>query len=976
MTLTRTPTLNKHQQPFLPLARVFAAMVPTLVAACWLCVAGNARGQSSASGEVSPGWPAMERLAEAVADREHRDDALLTVAAVAQLQASLRARPADDPAAAARQLLSDRDWLEGLARRFGRPEPRSPVLDPAAWRVQLKLDQYQLVPSFISSPLGPGLEITLERVFDRDDAALAAAVLPELLWYLETNATSVWLSFGQQLAAVPALHDELAGQANHLWAAWPDAPAEDNAFDAQVLLDEASQSLTVLAAQTANVGPPDPDRLRSLQSRLLRAMPTLEFADRAWAGSLLHMTSLIDGLHEQRLFRFTEGLLAIMAQLEQYTNVYADEVRHFSGWINQILPVISRVYARDFAAVDPRLNSAIAAAYDVSGSLARPAAEVDGAALRLELGDAVAGLALLVPDSGYYFDLPVRDPVAGGVDACAGIVAVRDSDGSPAMNRELFDDCQQTLVDLADREAREPQLAGDPGGPFGEAQLQRELGLTAGQRINYGVGYLHDRFATGCGPPARPLPNPLEWAYLATFMAWLAEQSPVFFQAPENEARLSRMRDIGTELMQALAEQVDCIAGAGASINDPVARVTAGYRESLTELGRALQDAEQEFRTRFLAPGADVNLAGDARQATNYRPDDLVIGPCSPTNVCEMNGQLSSTRALVGLFPDTWLLADQVGVGEVEICYDEMGWVNRRSAPVREGDRNVANYFGRLSFVLKGRFTGLDGTRDLFAFRFVSPGEHHYLFAAASDEVLDDACPAEWVGNRIVTELPPGRPGIVPNRLTYLSAPRTVPSRLLSANWDQGEEWRDWFVTGLGVQPLTLPSPQDPAPALGQRLQQLHRREQAAVYGSLLERPGAGEQPLTPIHTQVESLETAKDLVRMQMMLFYPHVMSQSDSLRSAVAGERGLLDTEVLNRFRGENRPVDSVVDIGFRRLDAFEARWRELPEAVRRNGSIADSVAHAMVRLDVIHQQYFAPTVSAPARSEQQHSQEGGGQ
>ena len=76
------------------------------------------------------------------------------------------------------------------------------------------------------------------------------------------------------------------------------------------------------------------------------------------------------------------------------------------------------------------------------------------------------------------------------------------------MTRDMFNNCQESLVQLADDEARESDIAGDPDGPFGATQLQRELSVTSGQRINYGIGYLHDRYSTGCEAPSRPLPNP------------------------------------------------------------------------------------------------------------------------------------------------------------------------------------------------------------------------------------------------------------------------------------------------------------------------------------------------------------------------------------------------------------------------------------------------------------------------------------
>ena len=748
--------------------------------------------------------------------------------------------------------------------------------------------------------------------------------------------------------------------------------------------------LQALAEQLTRAGPPDAARLQAVRAGLLGAMPALDPAGRAQAANLLHLASLLDGLNERRFFSFTEGLVALSAQLSLEAGLHTEKVGETAALLRGFLPDISAGYARDFAAVDPRLNTAMAVAYDIAQTLNRqPLDEAERQRLMNELADAVARLALLVPDMGYYFDLPVRDPVAGGVDACAGLVAVEDIEGVPAMTRELFDDCLQSLLELADGVARETQLAGDPNGPFGELQLNRELSLTAGQRINYGIGYLHQQYATGCEMPARMLPNPLEWAFLATFMTWFAEQSPVYFQTPENEQRLARMRQIGVELTTTISEQVDCIAGVGVGVNDPVKRVTSGYRAELRRLAVQLQAAQQEFRDLYLQPGADVDLGGELDQATAYRPAELQILPCDAGAVCEMTQPLSSTRALVGLFPDPYLLADQSGLGKLEICYDSMGWQERRSEPVRPGDENVANYFGKLAFTLRGRFNGPQGVDELFAFRFVSPQEYHYMFGAASSEVLADECPVEWIGQRIVTSMPEQDRGLVPNRLTYLSAPRSLPSRLLANNWDRGSEWRDWFVTGIGVENLPVPPASDLAPLLSQHLQRLRRLEQEAIYGSLLQRNTSfGDQGLTPLHRELNRLGNAKSLIRLQLMLFYPHVLTQSDTLRAAMAGNAGLLDPLVLNRFREQRVPVVDMLAIADERLQAFERHWEAVPEAIRRRGAAGDSMVHAVARLNALQDRFFTnPSLPAPAADPSASSaplaggqgeteQEGGGQ
>ena len=89
---------------------------------------------------------------------------------------------------------------------------------------------------------------------------------------------------------------------------------------------------------------------------------------------------------------------------------------------------------------------------------------------------------------------------------------------------------------------------------------------------------------------------------------------------------------------------------------------------------------------------------------------------------------------------------------------------------------------------------------DVFGYTFVSPDEYHYLFGAATDEVLDDSCPTEWIGTRVTTGLGGDRRiRVVPDRLTYLTAARSLPSRIITGNWARGQHWRAAFETGIGV---------------------------------------------------------------------------------------------------------------------------------------------------------------------------------
>ncbi|MEE8495190.1 MAG: hypothetical protein V3S21_01820, partial [Xanthomonadales bacterium] len=867
--------------------------------------------------DPSGGLPGMDHLAASLSHEGSRLETLLILVVVDRLL--------EDPAAPGRledRWQDERTWLDRLAARFPLLPMRSSAMDPASWYVLLELDQHRITPSSLVSPQGPDTTILMRQLFDRDDERLATALLPEVLMRMESRSARTW----QGLLSRAAGDDDWLALAARIDAGWvkpwmelePLPAGEEENSDP---IRRALESFQVLAASVMQAGAPDTLRLQQLRYTLLKAIPEMDDTRAGEAAQLLRLATAVDGLHENKYLSFAETLLWVVMEMLLVENapvatdpaVESDSIPdtepESGAEINPeavdalqfpvvdselpqvllgLLPQLSNAFARDFSDTDPRINAVLAAAFDIVQNLQRGSLHAAKIAyLKRELADAVAQLVLMIPDMNFYFNQPVRKQIIEEIDGCTGIVVATGPDGETSLNREQFDRCLAGLADLSETMVRRAELAGDPDGPFGVDQLRRELQLTPWQRINYALGYLHEQSATACQFPEEPLANPLEWAVLATSLAWFAEQSPVYFQTPTNEALMVRMRQQGMDLLQAMEQQVDCFSNSGQGINDPVRRSLFGYRRALEVLAAGINEAELVFRQARLAPGADIILSGDAYQATAYRTEGLLIGPCQADRVCEMNGELESTRALIGLFPNHYLVADQAGLGKIEICYDNMSWVQRRSEPTRPDDPNVADYYGRLSFDLIGRYVEEGVTSDVFGSNFVSPDEYHYLFAAASDEVLNDSCPTEWVGSKIVTPLKSDhRFRIVPDRLTYLASARSQPSLIIASNWSRGAEWRDWFVTGLGVTPIEYRQDERISARINQHLKVLYQAEQTMLYSALLRRPSRnGLDRSVSLYGQMTEVDIAKSLVRFHMSLFYPDLLLDSDQIRGFLAG-------------------------------------------------------------------------------------------
>ena len=186
-----------------------------------------------------------------------------------------------------------------------------------------------------------------------------------------------------------------------------------------------------------------------------------------------------------------------------------------------------------------------------------------------------------------------------------------------------------------------------------------------------------------------------------------------------------------------------------------------------------------------------------------------------------------------------------------------------------------------------------------------------------------------------------------------------LPSRLLQSNWDRGEEWRDWFVTGVGVSTLEIPRSTDISTSLEQHMQALYQREQAGIYQrALLPSARNAEGKEVSLYSEMSQISLNKALMRIQMMLFYPQSLLSSDAIRQAIAGDAGLLERRILRRFKEDNVAFTSVSNLSKQHLAELRKAWNSQSDAVRREGTMPVSLMYAMTRVNSTYRQFFTTT------------------
>lgn len=805
-----------------------------------------------------------------------------------------------------------------------------PAWDAENWRSVLEARQLQLVRDAERYPpewgvAADGLFGWLARMVEQvwlglepEPGVLTASDLTGLRFPPPDEAAPVLLARMYEKAAFDAIEvrEQLAHRLAEVEAnpraaienLWADLESRLSGVDDPAMLAQA-RNLARLARIAGD--PPDDDGRIEALVRLRMDLAEYQIGREAW---LAGAWSLLGAFVE----------LISHSAPERLTMELAERMR-------SALPADTAMLRR----IDPGLPTTYAQLGDSATALAAG----DRSRAVVELADAYARLALFMPDAAHYLEQPVRQAIRQAIGHC-----LPPADALIPLSRELYEACLTSLNVLFEGELHSEELTGGTEGPFAESFLRREIALVSWQRIDYLAGHLNWMLGGHCTITGAV--NLLDWSLAVDVLAWWVPKRIVYYGAPRWQEELERISGGGRSGARELARQMDCFTGMGGIRQDPLSRLFRLHARALNDLEAAMKEADAEFHARHFRPGADVELAQLADPVTSYRPEGLMVGPCDLRDTCGARAMLPVSRALLGLFPPAYLLADQARMGEIEMCYDQVRWVERRQRPARHRDMRVANYYARLSFDLVGRFLSAEDTEPVLRLRLTSDSEHHYLFAEAKPEVLASDCPHSLIGTPIISELDADGPGLVPRRLTYFTSAPVTAENLLAANWDRGAEWRDWFLSSDRVEVLEQADGEAWMSTVKARLHELSTQRERVLASRLLKPPTMSETD--PLVLAMSRAADSSAMLRRVLEVFYPGVIRHHAGIRARVSGEDGLLMRERIRLLRDRQTPMIIVPDIGNSRLNDLEEAWLELPAALREQGQAAPELARGLELLD----------------------------
>ena len=803
-----------------------------------------------------------------------------------------------------------------------------PSADPQRWRQQVEVRS-----------------LTLARRAVRRQPLQAADVDGVLGWLVQARALG---EIGSP-ESLSVLSDSLArGISRSLFPEAVADPVADATFRAEEIWRQVHERL-------ADSGWADPDlELSAFWAGLVAVAEAAETFERAGARTRSRLAAeMIEQPESARLsslgaMAFSASLIswqrgddlgAIWQLLESLVLALAADPPALLSEQRQLIGQMAESGQRRLMQTDRDLPVVLALLEDAASFLDQDPSLLDAAVGQLV--DAYFRLALFTPDAAFYLDQPVRDQLRQVLDECRPL-----PDLVGPLPREVFEQCPARLFSLLENALASEELVGDAGGPFAPEFLRREMGLVSWQRARYVDAYLNWQLQADCEPVEWS--NPLEWSILVQALVSWVPQRPVFFGTERWQVAMRELIERIEEQEAARSAWVDCMSGQGGQRLDPVSRLLVLHGRALADLRLALDVAYQRFTEEHTRPGSDVDLDGDADQITAYRPEGLSVRPCPGGATCGARVELPVSRALLGLFPNTYLLADQLGIGRLALCYDEVRWEDREMLPARPGDDRVANFHGRLAFDLIGTFDDGSGPETVFRQRLTAMERRHYLFAEASVELLEQACPTALAGDPIASALPADRRfGLVPNRLTYFASTPTTAGGQLQANWSDREEWRDWFLSPGRVELLEMPRPAPLQARVQAELESLVVRRERALAANLLR--NNSEDPLAAAMAAV--VDTSA-LLRRVLELHYPRLIRHDGEIRALLTGTETLLGRESVRLLREQARSMAELPEYGLAYLSSLQELWQRLPASLREQGQPSPESEHALVLLQALRE------------------------
>lgn len=520
-----------------------------------------------------------------------------------------------------------------------------------------------------------------------------------------------------------------------------------------------------------------------------------------------------------------------------------------------------------------------------------------------QLNHQVFTLITAIEDPEGYFSHPLRDDIQENLEVCLNLSVQQIPEPPEPIALNQFKGCLADFIEWGSVLAKSENLSGDLIQLDNPNSINRALDLPSIQIINNLS--MQAAAEVSCQQQLVPQVNLVEWLLAAETVAWFHNRWPGLMAAHLENKQLDQLIEAGLQLYQFPA----CVNEA-----NPLLTQFNNLRGKWERLKQEIVVHVNEFRNTELRPNSDVDLFKSIEQKTNYIPENFVVSPCDPTQSCGALVTLEPSNELLNLFPNHLKLAEQFGLGHLEICYDQVQWENRKTTPTHLDNNKIANFEGQLSIQLNGRFRN----ESVFTKTLLSEQRHIYLFGENNQQTLDTSCPLPIIGTQINTSLDRGTFGLLPNRLTFLAAQKVDINAVMRNNWT------DW-QNQLNSEPNEFNfynEMNDVKVALNDAFLQRVNELQQQIYRKLITN-NLSRTTDSALSKAAFEYTTHRKLLSHMTLGLYPQLYASRSSLQAAISGNNRLVDLAFFSQAYQDQINVADMIKQGDANFDFHQDTW-----------------------------------------------------
>ncbi len=386
----------------------------------------------------------------------------------------------------------------------------------------------------------------------------------------------------------------------------------------------------------------------------------------------------------------------------------------------------------------------------------------------LSLNRQISSMVFDIPDIESYMSHPIRDEIHKNLEVCLNLSVIQAPEPYPPIADKQFESCFTELINWANETAKDSIFAGNKVRLDNPTSLHRALELPSHQIVN--ILNMQVTPDESCQQQFVTQANLFEWLMATETLAWFHDRWPGIFNDKNKNDEFNQLIAVG----QTFSQRPACFSQTQALSNQ--------FTTLKSKWDRLKQEIIQQidlYEEDHLVVNSDINLFGPIDQNSNHIPENLTIKACDISQSCGAYIELEPTNKLMNLFPNHLKLATQFGLGEINICYDQVAWQDRKTVPTHLDNNKISNFEGELTIQLNGLFEN----EVVFSKQFNSDQRHVYLFGENNQETLEMGCPLSLIGKQINTTLDRGTFGLLPNRLTFLTAQKADINAVIRNNW-------------------------------------------------------------------------------------------------------------------------------------------------------------------------------------------------